>query len=109
MKISAEKFAALLSCGLLALTLSACGTEDDTPDPGPGEEASQEQFDTFEDESAPGAQNDDENLQEEQSATPQETGEDPDTAPDEDDPDDDATMNEETQDVEDDATQRGGE
>ena len=105
MRISNEKLIALLGAGFLALTLSACGADEDSPD---NEQTEQEQFDTFEDEPAPDSQNDDDVIQEEQSATPQDTG-DPDTAPDEDDPDDGATMNEETQDIEDEATKRGGE
>jgi len=66
MNNSFEKAVALLGSGLLALTLSACQAPDDTS-PAP-EETEQEQFDTFEDESAPPT---DDVIQEEQSATPQ--------------------------------------
>lgn len=94
MKISSEKFAALLSAGLLAFTLSACGAEDDPP-PAPEEETSQ--FDTFEDEDSGPDQSG--SPLDEDGAPGTDPGEDPDVAPEEGESDDmGSPQNEETQD-----------
>ena len=96
MKISSEKFAALLSAGLLAFTLSACGADDDTT-PAPEEETSQEQFDTFEDEDSGPDQSG--SPLDEDGAPGTDPGEDPDVAPEEGETDDmGSPQNEETQD-----------
>lgn len=63
MKTRLEKIAALLSSGLLVLTLTACGAGEDDTTPDSEEPPTQEQFDTFEDEPAPDSQNE-EDLQE---------------------------------------------
>ncbi|GAA4105901.1 hypothetical protein [Enteractinococcus coprophilus] len=94
MKTPFKKSAALLGSALLAVTLSACGADDDTS-PVP-EEPSTEQFDGFEDEA----------NQPDQSGTPLDEdgapgtseGEDPDTNPNEDETDDMGPRNEETDD-----------
>lgn len=92
MKTPWEKSAALLGSALLAITLSACGADDDTSPV--EEEPTTEQFDEFEDDA----------NQPDQSGTPldddgatgTEQGEDPDTNPEEGETDDSGPMNEET-------------
>ena len=97
MKTRFEKSAALLGSALLAVTLSACGADDDTS-PVP-EEPNTEQFDGFEDEA----------NQPDQSGTPLDEdgapgtspGEDPDTNPEPGETDDIGPQNEETSDDDD--------
>ncbi|MGO1536298.1 MAG: hypothetical protein ACTHWM_05190 [Yaniella sp.] len=60
MKTPGEKITALLSAGLLALTLSACGADND-PDV--------EKLDEYEDEQAPDTQNNDDTIQDEDADT----------------------------------------
>jgi len=93
-KTSLERSAALLSSALLAVTLSACGADDDTS-PVP-EEPNTEQFDGFEDE---GGEPDQSGTPlDEDGATGTSEGEDPDTDPEEGETDDMGPKNEETSD-----------
>lgn len=94
MKISLEKSTALVGSAFLALTLSACGADDDTS-PAP-EEPNTEQFDTFEDEGGDPDQSG--TPLDPDGATGTTEGEDPDTAPDENETDDSGPQNEETTD-----------